>query len=135
MKIFASFFAILFLGFGVSSVLGISAGLSNAAPGKITSTSDVSPQVSAPVRNAEGFRVVRVGLYENKPKIYTDEKGDPAGIFVVILNVAGFQIYNAVWSVQECLVGVKLIRCNRNITMFQAIGLTVWSRLKTARLI
>lgn len=86
MKIFASFFAILFLGFGVSSVLGISAGLSNAAPGKITSTSDVSPQVSAPVRNAEGFRVVRVGLYENKPKIYTDEKGDPAGIFVVILN-------------------------------------------------
>jgi len=31
-------------------------------------------------------RHVRVGLYENKPKIFTDETGSPSGIFVDILN-------------------------------------------------
>ncbi|MBN1626614.1 MAG: transporter substrate-binding domain-containing protein [Deltaproteobacteria bacterium] len=33
-----------------------------------------------------GYRDVRVGLYENKPKIYTDEKGAAAGIFPTILE-------------------------------------------------
>ncbi len=31
-------------------------------------------------------REVRVGLYENKPKIFTDESGNPAGIFIDILE-------------------------------------------------
>jgi len=35
-------------------------------------------------------RTVRVGLYENKPKIFTDEAGGAAGIFPTILNeIAG----------------------------------------------
>lgn len=34
---------------------------------------------------AEG-RLVRVGLYENAPKVFTDASGKPAGIFVDILN-------------------------------------------------
>ena len=33
-----------------------------------------------------GFRLVRVGLYENNPKIFTDEKGQAGGIFANILN-------------------------------------------------
>ena len=30
--------------------------------------------------------VLRVGVYNNPPKIFTDEKGQPAGMFVEILN-------------------------------------------------
>jgi len=31
-------------------------------------------------------RVVRVGLYENAPKVYTDANGQPAGLFVELLD-------------------------------------------------
>lgn len=31
-------------------------------------------------------RVVLVGLYENVPKVYTDERGRPTGLFVELLN-------------------------------------------------
>lgn len=31
-------------------------------------------------------RAVRVGIYQNKPKIFVDEKGQPAGIYVDLLN-------------------------------------------------
>jgi len=31
-------------------------------------------------------RVVKVGLYQNSPKIYSDAKGQPAGLFVDLLN-------------------------------------------------
>ncbi|HRE15668.1 MAG TPA: transporter substrate-binding domain-containing protein, partial [Rhodocyclaceae bacterium] len=31
-------------------------------------------------------RLIQVGLYENAPKIYTGERGRPAGLFVDILN-------------------------------------------------
>jgi hypothetical protein len=36
----------------------------------------------------EGFRgrKVRVGLYENKPKVYTSDTGQPAGIFIELLD-------------------------------------------------
>lgn len=32
------------------------------------------------------FRKVRVGCYENKPKIFTNKSGVPSGIFPTILN-------------------------------------------------
>jgi hypothetical protein len=31
-------------------------------------------------------RLVRVGLYENEPKVYTDASGHPAGLFVELLE-------------------------------------------------
>ncbi|WP_162301469.1 EAL domain-containing protein [Cognatilysobacter segetis] len=52
-------------------------------------------------------RVLRVGLYENPPKIYTDDRGRPAGLFVEILDAVarkeGWQLRyeRCVWS--ECL--------------------------------
>ena len=32
------------------------------------------------------MRIVRVGLYENPPKVYTAESGHPAGLFVELLQ-------------------------------------------------
>jgi signal transduction histidine kinase len=52
-------------------------------------------------------RTVRVGLYQNKPKIFTDAQGRPAGIFVDILREigkrAGWDIQYIEGSWDECL--------------------------------
>jgi len=37
------------------------------------------------LRDTSGHRAIQVGVYENKPKIYTEENGRAAGIFVAIL--------------------------------------------------
>lgn len=56
-------------------------------------------------------RTVRVGLYENKPKIFTDESGQPAGIFPVILNeIARREKWNIVYvpgEWDECLAALE----------------------------
>lgn len=36
--------------------------------------------------NGNASDTIRVGLYQNEPKIYLDENGEPAGIFVELLN-------------------------------------------------
>jgi len=40
----------------------------------------------APAVASAAQRVVRVGLYENEPKVYTDPSGRPAGLFVDLLE-------------------------------------------------
>jgi PAS domain S-box-containing protein len=58
-------------------------------------TSSASPSKAVP---ADGtVQTVKVGLYENKPKIFTDENGRGSGIFVDILNEIGKQ---AGWTLQ-----------------------------------
>jgi signal transduction histidine kinase len=55
---------------------------------------------------ANGGRTVRVGVYENAPKIFTSESGKPAGIFIdIIENIAkdegwNLQYVSGTWSVQ-----------------------------------
>ncbi|MFZ2631805.1 MAG: hypothetical protein WA081_11520 [Desulfosalsimonadaceae bacterium] len=41
--------------------------------------------LAVPPAGAEG-RMVTVGVYENAPKIFTDESGKPAGIFIDIID-------------------------------------------------
>lgn len=42
-----------------------------------------------PVQAHESLRTLRIGVYENKPKIYTNPEGQPSGIFIDILkNIA-----------------------------------------------
>ncbi|MEW6079980.1 MAG: ATP-binding protein [Thermodesulfobacteriota bacterium] len=44
---------------------------------------------------AAGNRLVTVGVYENSPKIFTDESGKPAGVFIdVIENIAQAEGWN-----------------------------------------
>ena len=50
--------------------------------GKQTDTPDEAGQPGDEVSNRE----VRVGLYENQPKIFTNDNGQPAGIFIDILT-------------------------------------------------
>ena len=75
-----------------------------------SSTPTLLPQ-RAPVYDADGFRVVKVGLYENKPKIFTDEKGSPAGIFVSILNeIARREKWHLIYSSgdwSQCLASLE----------------------------
>lgn len=53
-----------------------------------------------------GDRIVRIGVYENAPKIFTSESGKPAGIFIdIIENIAkdegwDLQYVSGTWSVQ-----------------------------------
>ena len=35
---------------------------------------------------ASESRTVRVGIYDNKPKTYLDQRGEPAGLFPEVLN-------------------------------------------------
>ncbi|MHB8788331.1 MAG: ATP-binding protein [Desulfobulbaceae bacterium] len=44
------------------------------------------PNAGAQLRNSQGRREIRVGLYENKPKIFTGENGRAAGIFAAVLE-------------------------------------------------
>ncbi|MBN1570175.1 MAG: PAS domain S-box protein [Acidobacteria bacterium] len=44
------------------------------------------PGFNAQPQSRSDSRVVRVGLYENKPKIFSNEKGAASGIFAVILD-------------------------------------------------
>jgi signal transduction histidine kinase/DNA-binding response OmpR family regulator len=56
-------------------------------------------------------RTVRVGLYENAPKIYTAENGKPAGLFVELIDAIArnenwqLQFVPCTWS--ECLAGLE----------------------------
>ena len=45
-----------------------------------------TPELSGQTGNTSRHRIVRVGLYENKPKIYKSKSGQPSGIFVELLN-------------------------------------------------
>ena len=73
-------------------------------PGGLQKNIDQLPDYS-------GKRVVRVGLYENKPKIFTNEEGQPSGIFIDILEkIALFQNWELVyvscdWS--DCLCALE----------------------------
>jgi len=52
--------------------------------------------IVAPSVSASGATTVRVGLYENPPKIFTDAQGNPAGfwpnIIEYIADVEGWSI-------------------------------------------
>ena len=49
--------------------------------GHLSAQTDVAAPMGSPAE-----RVVRVGCYENKPKIFTDDDGLPSGIFPAILD-------------------------------------------------
>jgi ABC-type amino acid transport substrate-binding protein len=57
------------------------------------------------------YRKVRVGLYENKPKIFTNEAGIPSGIFPAILNEIGrkekWQLIYVPCQWNECLEALE----------------------------
>lgn len=40
----------------------------------------------AEINTSDQGQVVRVGLYENEPKIFTNAAGEPAGIFIDLLT-------------------------------------------------
>lgn len=54
---------------------------------------------------------IRVGVYENKPKIFTDAQGSPSGIFIDLLKVIGdkegwqLRYVNCEWN--ECLKKIE----------------------------
>ncbi|WP_296893473.1 response regulator [Thiobacillus sp.] len=56
---------------------------------------------------ASGQRVVKVGLYENAPKVYTDANGQPAGLFVELLDAMardeGWQLHYVRCQWARCL--------------------------------
>jgi hypothetical protein len=45
----------------------------------------ISSSFGIPSANAEN-RIVTIGIYENAPKIFIDESGKPAGIFIDIIE-------------------------------------------------
>ena len=62
------------------------------------STSPCYAQSQEEISGDSEYRVVRVGLYENKPKIFTDEAGEPSGIFVGILDeIAEIEKWQLEW--------------------------------------
>ena len=58
--------------------------------------------------------VVRVGIYQNEPKIYLDEQGKPAGIFVDLLNVIarkeGWKLDYVPCYWEQCIEGLQTKR-------------------------
>lgn len=54
-------------------------------PSLLLAQTDAAAGRPDPSPGDHGHRIVRVGIYENKPKIYTDETGAAAGIFAAIL--------------------------------------------------
>lgn len=71
-----------------------------------------SPAVTThEVTSPAGARLVRVGLYENRPKIFTAEKGRAAGIFVGILDEIarrqGWQVVYEPCTWSECLAELE----------------------------
>ncbi len=56
-----------------------------ASPEAHRSTTDEADWAGRPQRNSSR-RIVRVGLYENKPKIFTDETGAASGVFAEIID-------------------------------------------------
>ncbi|MDD5339207.1 MAG: transporter substrate-binding domain-containing protein [Dehalococcoidales bacterium] len=65
------------------------------------------PAVVSAAASADDSMLIRVGLYENKPKIFTDDSGNPAGFWPDIINYIaaqeGWQIeyIHGTWT--ECL--------------------------------
>ncbi|MEB3210241.1 MAG: PAS domain S-box protein [Leptolyngbyaceae bacterium] len=72
--------------------------------GTTTKAQQESPQPESP-------QVVRVGLYENQPKMFTDENGDPAGFYADILRSIAEQENWAIEYVpciwQQCLASIE----------------------------
>ena len=59
-------------------------------------------------------RVVNVGLYENPPKIFSDENGEPAGIFVDIMDaIASEQGWKLNWHSGSWEENLRLVREGR----------------------
>jgi PAS domain S-box-containing protein len=62
---------------------------------------------ASPLINPNQTRTVRVGIYQNEPKVFIDEKGQPAGIFVDLLhNVAvqeGWSLIYVSCEWEDCL--------------------------------
>ena len=55
-------------------------------------------------------RTVRVGIYENEPKVFTDEEGEPAGIFVDLLEaIAAEEEWNLVYVSGEWSEGLSAL--------------------------
>lgn len=67
--------------------------------------------LSAPSAQANDRRTVTVGVYENEPKIYTDARGRPAGLFIDLLQAMAerenwaLQFVQCTWA--ECLKRVE----------------------------
>ncbi len=80
-----------------------------------TPASDPVPEelpASTKSSSEEGYsRTLRVGLYENKPKIYTNEAGTAAGIFPTVLNEIakkeGWRIVYVPGTWDECLEAME----------------------------
>lgn len=64
-----------------------------------------------PVAHADDQQIIRVGLYENRPKIFTDEKGNASGfwpdITQSIVSDMGWQIEYIHGTWEECLIRLE----------------------------
>jgi two-component system sensor histidine kinase EvgS len=69
-----------------------------------------TPDAGDQLRN-QGRREIRVGLYENKPKIYTGENGRAAGIFAAVLDEIArrekWEVAYVPCNWHECLAALK----------------------------
>jgi len=61
-----------------------------------------------------GVRAVRVGIYQNKPKLFVDENGTPSGIFVDVLSAiaerADWQVTWVPCTWSDCLDSLRVAR-------------------------
>jgi PAS domain S-box-containing protein len=75
------------------------------------STSPTSP---APSPSGEASRTVRVGVYNNEPKVFTDTAGRPAGFFVDLLDaIARAEGWRLVWVPVEWDAGLEALQSGR----------------------
>lgn len=74
------------------------------------------------IDNFAAKRVINVGIYDNPPKIYLDQKGRPAGFFVDLLNhmaaIEDWQISYHFYSWQVCLIQLE----NGNIDLLPDVA-------------
>lgn len=88
-------------------------------------------------RGATGERVVRVGLYENPPKIYTGPDGRPTGLFIELLNgvakAEGWSLRyeSCAWS--DCLQQVAVSELNTWVTLTPRASASPWRSISAPR--
>ena len=99
----AAFLPLLYILFLLSAALCLSSAL--AAPGA---------QAQERKSQAEDIETVRVGLYENSPKIFTNEQGDAAGFWPDIVRaIAGKEGWTVKWVPGTWSQGLERLGDNR----------------------
>ncbi len=105
--------ALLALGCATLGVAGQRADAGESAPAvaSAASSSSSTPAASSP---AAPSRTVRIGLYQNEPKVFTDAAGRPAGFFVDLFDAIGrAEGWRVVWVPAEWEAGLEALENGR----------------------